>query len=97
MQIHQVEHHTIGKIAKATVINNNTLASINHLMSPAINPHDYWGLGDAYLDVIKLGFFHSLEMGNLGPHPTDVVLNRIILVPALVLCQLVSRFPQERR
>lgn len=39
----------------------------------------------AYLDVVQLPLLHSFKMRNFRVHASDIILDSIVLVPALVL------------
>lgn len=64
MKVEEVEHDAVREVAKASVIDNKSLARVDHLQS------EYMRLKKAakvaYLDVVQVLFVHSLELGNAG-------------------------------
>ena len=88
MYIQKVEDDSMGQVAKAAIVDRNSLPGVDHLrffLSIFDLFEDLEVSVKFHLDIIKLGFLHGLEMRYFGAHSCKVMLDCVFGRPANVL------------
>ena len=75
MEIQKIEHYAVRKITEASIVDNQSLAGVDHLY--LVSNDSSTRINCAYLDIVQVLFVHGLELRDAGRDTVQVMLHGI--------------------
>lgn len=75
MEIQKIEHYAVRKITEASIVDNQSLAGVNHLY--LVSNGSSTKSNCAYLDIVQVLLLHGLKLRDARRDTVQVMLHGI--------------------